>query len=108
MDEFQQFDSIGFEVVAIDDHDTLFKELFDGSMYMTLTDEDGRIPSNDEEPIIISLFDDNDAFKWSVSLDSTKELEELMNRVDDSEELIRTLEEIRSENIAFFDAQQEG
>lgn len=106
MDLLPQYEQLGLDLVMIDDQETLFFNLLDGEMYATITDEDGRIPSADDTPIILSIYDDNDAFQWSVSLPSTSELIQIITRVDDSKELLQTLEEIRSENIAFYDAQQ--
>ena len=59
-------------------------------------------------PIIVSVYDDNDTFQWSVTLPNGDELKELFLRVESAEELLDTLQDIRHENIERYDAEMDS
>ena len=105
----QEFENIGFEIVEVDERDVLLYELSDGSeeeagQYAIVSD-DGRIPTSMDTPIIVSVYDDNDTFQWSVTLPNGDELKDLFLRVESAEELLDTLQEIRQENIERYDSE---
>lgn len=109
----QEFEDIGFEIVEVDERDVLLYELSDGSeeedgQYAIISDEDGRIPTAMDTPVIVSVYDDNDAFQWSVTLPNGKELKELFLRVESAEELLDTLQDIRNENIERYDSEMDS
>ena len=97
------YENLGFEYVSIDDRDTLFYEIDDTGRYATITDEDGRVPESLKTPIIFTLYDENDSFQWSVTIEDSEYFGELFTRFDDVEELLSTLKDIRQENMARFD-----
>ena len=109
----QEFENIGFEIVEIDERDVLLYELSDGSeeedgQYAIVSDEDGRIPETMESPVIVSIYDDNDTFQWSVTLSSGEELKDLFLRIESAEELLETLQDIRHENIERYDTEMDS
>ena len=109
----QEFESIGFEIVEVDERDVLLYELSDGSeeeagQYAIVSDDDGRIPTSMDTPIIVSVYDDNDTFQWSVTLPNGDELKDLFLRVESAEELLDTLQDIRHENIERYDAEMDS
>ena len=109
----QEFESIGFEIVEVDERDVLLYELSDGSeeeagQYAIVSDDDGRIPTSMDTPIIVSVYDDNDTFQWSVTLPNGDELKDLFLRVESAEELLDTLQEIRQENIERYDSEMDS
>ena len=109
----QEFEHIGFEIVEIDERNVLLYELSDGSeeedgQYAIVSDEDGRIPVSMDTPVIVSVYDDNNTFQWSVTLPNGEELKELFLRVESAEELLDTLQEIRHENIERYDSEMDS
>ena len=109
----QEFEHIGFEIVEVDERDVLLYELSDGSeekdgQYAIVSDEDGRIPVSMDTPVIVSVYDDNDTFQWSVTLPNGEELKELFLRVESAEELLDTLQDIRNENIERYDSDMDS
>lgn len=109
----QEFENIGFEIVEVDERDVLLYELSDGSeeeagQYAIVSDDDGRIPTSMDMPIIVSVYDDNDTFQWSVTLPNGDELKDLFLRVESAEELLDTLQEIRQENIERYDSEMDS
>ena len=109
----QEFENIGFEIVEVDERDVLLYELSDGSeeeagQYAIVSDDDGRIPTSMDTPIIVSVYDDNDTFQWSVTLPNGDELKDLCLRVESAEELLDTLQEIRQENIERYDSEMDS
>lgn len=109
----QEFEHIGFEIVEVDERDVLLYELSDGSeekdgQYAIVSDEDGRIPVSMDTPVIVSVYDDNDTFQWSVTLPNGEELKELFLRVESAEELLDTLQDIRNENIERYDSEMDS
>ena len=109
----QEFENIGFEIVEVDERDVLLYELSDGSeeeagQYAIVSDDDGRIPTSMDTPIIVSVYDDNDTFQWSVTLPNGDELKDLFLRVESAEELLDTLQEIRQENIERYDSEMDS
>ena len=109
----QEFENIGFEIVEVDERDVLLYELSDGSeeeagQYSIVSDDDGRIPTSMDTPIIVSVYDDNDTFQWSVTLPNGDELKDLFLRVESAEELLDTLQEIRQENIERYDSEMDS
>ena len=109
----QEFEAIGFEIVEVDERDVLLYELSDGSeeedgQYAIVSDEDGRIPVSMDTPVIVSVYDDNDTFQWSVTLPNGEELKELFLRVESAEELLDTLQDIRHENIERYDSEMDS
>ncbi len=97
------YGNLNFELVTIDDRDTLFFELSADGEYATVTDEDGQIPDELETPLIWSVYDENDSFQWSVTIENSFYLEELFQNSDSIDSLLNTLRDIRSENIARVD-----
>lgn len=109
----QEFENIGFEIVEVDERDVLLYELSDGSeeeagQYAIVSDDDGRIPTSMDTPIIVSVYDDNDTFQWSVTLSNGEELKDLFLRVESAEELLDTLQDIRHENIERYDSEMDS
>ena len=109
----QEFENIGFEIGEVDERDVLLYELSDGSeeeagQYAIVSDDDGRIPTSMDTPIIVSVYDDNDTFQWSVTLPNGDELKDLFLRVESAEELLDTLQEIRQENIERYDSEMDS
>ena len=109
----QEFEDIGFEIVEVDERDVLLYELSDGSeeedgQYAIVSDEDGRIPVSMDTPVIVSVYDDNDTFQWSVTLSNGEELKDLFLRVESAEELLDTLQDIRHENIERYDSEMDS
>jgi len=94
------YEGLNFEIVEIDDRETLFFELSDEGDYATVTDEEGALPSSLESPIIFSVYDTNDAFQWSVTLEDSESLKEIFHRFESTDDLLNNLKDIRLENIA--------
>lgn len=94
------YEDLNFEIVEIDDHDTLFFELTTDGDYATVTSEDGNLPEELTSPIIFSVYDANDSFQWSVTIENSEVFKELFQRFESTEELLSNLKDIRLENIA--------
>ena len=93
------YENLGFELVEIDDRETLFYQIDDDGDYATITDEDGGVPTSLNEPIIFNLYDD----MWSVTVEDSEYFGELFARVEDTDELLAVLKDIRQENMARYD-----
>ncbi|SNV71427.1 hypothetical protein [Veillonella rodentium] len=93
------YESINFEIIDIDGYDTLFTELLEDGTYATVSDDDGYMPEDLDTPIVFNVYDDNDSFQWSVTLDSSHQLQELLQNADSTETFLATLEDIREEHI---------
>lgn len=93
------YENMGFELVEIDDRETLFYELSDLGDYATITDPEGNLPGDLESPVIWSVYDENDSFQWSVTIEDSHYLRELFNRIEGSEELLSNLQDLRQDNI---------
>ena len=63
------YENLGFELVEIDDRETLFIKLMMMVIMSTITDEDGGVPTSLNEPIIFNLYDDMNSFQWSVTVE---------------------------------------
>ena len=81
----------------------MFYQIDDDGDYATITDEDGGVPTSLNEPIIFNLYDDMDSFQLSVTLEDSEYFGELFARVEDTDELLAVLKDIRQENMARYD-----
>ena len=97
------YENLGFELVEIDDRETLFYQIDDDGDYATITDEDGGVPTSLKEPITFNLYDEIDSFQWSVTVEDSEYFGELFTRVEDTDELLAVLKDIRQENMARYD-----
>ena len=88
------YESINFELIDIDGYDTLFTELLEDGTYATVSDDDGHMPEDLETPIVFNVYDDNDSFQWSVTLDDS-----LLDSAESTDEFLETLQRIREEHI---------
>lgn len=93
------YDNLGFELVEIDDKEVLFLELHELGDYAVVSDDEGNIPTDLENPVIWSVYDENDSFQWSVTLESSQVVKALFDRLDDIDEVLDELKELRLENI---------
>ena len=73
------YETINFELIDIDGYDTLFTELLEDGTYATVSDDDGHLPEDLETPIVFNVYDDNDSFQWSVTLDDSYQLKDLLD-----------------------------
>lgn len=93
------FDNLGFELVEIDGHEVLFLELAELGDYAVVTDMDGNIPDSLEVPVIWSVYDENDSFQWSVTIENATFIKRLFEDVDSKEDVLATLRDLREDNI---------
>jgi len=93
------YESINFELIDIDGYDTLFTELLEDGTYATVSDDDGHMPEDLETPIVFNVYDDNDSFQWSVTLDDSYQLKDLLDSAEGTDEFLETLQRIREEHI---------
>ncbi len=93
------YDVLGFELVEIDNREVWFLELHDYGDYATITDEEGDLPSSLYDKIIWAVYDQNDSFQWSVTLDDSMMLKEYFDRSDDINDILKGLEDLRMENM---------
>lgn len=111
-DEMQScFKDLGFEIADFDGEPFLFIDLNDleeYGMYALITDTAGNIPKSLDEPIIWSLFDDNDALQWSVSIKNASYLKKLFEESDSLEDIIDSLKNLREDNILEVDPYYTG
>lgn len=98
------FEPLGFEWAHIDDEETLCYSFDDQGLYATVTDDMGRIPESLDTPIIFTVYDDNDSFRWSVTLDKADDLGDVFARSENTDELLATLQDIRQEHIEHFNS----
>ena len=83
----------------IDGYDTLFTELLEDGTYATVSDDDGHLPEDLEMPIVFNVYDDNDSFQWSVTLDDSYQLKDLLDSAESTDTFLETLQKIRQEHI---------
>ena len=100
------YEEMGFELVDIDDREVLFYQLDDDGAYATITDDNGNVPTDLDSPIIFSVYDENDSYQWSVTLEDSHYFGQLFARFAASDDLLANLRDIRQENIARFDASE--
>lgn len=93
------YENLGFELATIDDMDTLFLEIDEDGHYATVTNYDGHFPESLDDRIIFSLYNDDDSFQWSTSLDNSSQLGLVLTASDDLPAALSTLQSIRKENI---------
>lgn len=93
------YESINFELIDIDGYDTLFTELLEDGTYATVSDDDGHMPEDLETSIVFNVYDDNDSFQWSVTLDDSYQLKDLLDSAKSTDEFLETLQRIREEHI---------
>ncbi len=93
------YEKLDFDMVEIDDEDVLFLEIPDRNIYATVTDIDGAIPLALEDPIIWSVYDENDAFQWSVTVENSHYLEGLFSDSDSYDDILQSLRSLREDNI---------
>jgi len=98
------YEQLGFDIIDFDGIDTLFFELSDKGNFATVSDDDGNLPESLEAPIVYNVYDENDSYLWSVTIDDSYTLQELLNQADSLESFLDTLAQIRQENIERFDA----
>ncbi|WP_251421885.1 hypothetical protein [Veillonella agrestimuris] len=96
------YDTLKFEIIDFDGYDTLFTELLDDGTYATISDDDGRIPDTLDTPIVFNVYDEDDSFQWSVTLNDSYHLQELMDSTSETEAFLQILQDIREANINQF------
>ncbi len=74
------YETINFELIDIDGYDTLFTELLEDGTYATVSDDD-------------------DSFQWSVTLDDSYQLKDLLDSAESTDAFLETLQKIRQEHI---------
>ena len=89
------YETINFELIDIDGYDTLFTELLEDGTYATVSDDDGHLPEDLETPIVFNVYDDNDSFQWSVTLDDSYQLKDLLDSAESTNAFLETLQKIR-------------
>jgi len=92
-------ESINFELIDIDGYDTLFTELLEDGTYATVSDDDGYMLEDLETPIVFNVYDDNDSFQWSVTLDDSYQLKDLLDGAESTDAFLATLQKLRQEHI---------
>lgn len=93
------YESINFELIDIDGYDTLFTELLEDGTYATVSDDDGYMLQDLETPIVFNVYDDNDSFQWSVTLDDSYQLKNLLDGAESTDAFLVTLQKLRQEHI---------
>ena len=93
------YDALDFEIIDFDGYDTLFVELLDDGTYATVSDDDGHMPDTLDTPIVFNVYDDNDSFQWSVTLDDSYQLKDLLDSAESTDAFLETLQKIRQEHI---------
>ena len=93
------YETINFELIDIDGYDTLFTELLEDGTYATVSDDDGHLPEDLETSIVFNVYDDNDSFQWSVTLDDSYQLKDLLDSAESTDAFLKTLQNIRQEHI---------
>ena len=99
------YEQLGFELIDFDGIDTLFFELSDKGDFATVSDDDGNLPESLDTSIVFNVYDENDSYKWCVTLEDSAHLKELLDQAESTEEFLSILEDIRQENIEHYDAQ---
>ena len=93
------YDALDFEIIDFDGYDTLFVELLDDGTYATVSDDDGYMLEDLETPIVFNVYDDNDSFQWSVTLDDSYQLKDLLDGAESTDAFLATLQKLRQEHI---------
>ena len=93
------YESINFELIDIDGYDTLFTELLEDGTYATVSDDDGYMLEDLETPIVFNVYDNNDSFQWSVTLDDSYQLKDLLDSAESTNAFLVTLQKLRKEHI---------
>lgn len=74
--EFYQ--ALGFEATELEDGSAeLFFVLDQEGKYATLTDDNGTMPQNLQQPVIFACYTPNDSFLWSTGFKSSFQFQEL-------------------------------
>ncbi|MBK7921380.1 MAG: hypothetical protein IPJ92_04915 [Veillonella sp.] len=97
------YEKMDFGILDFDNTDVLYTDLLDDGSYATITDNDGHMPETLETEIVFSVYDDNDSFQWSVTLEDSLYFQELYTAAESTEALLATLQDIRQEHIELYD-----
>jgi len=64
-----------------------------------VSDDDGYMLEDLETPIVFNVYDDNDSFQWSVTLDDSYQLKDLLDSAESTDAFLATLQKLRQEHI---------
>ena len=64
-----------------------------------MSDDDGYMLEDLETPIVFNVYDDNDSFQWSVTLDDSYQLKDLLDGAESTDAFLATLQKLRQEHI---------
>ena len=68
--------------------------------YATVSDDDGYMPEDLETPVVFNVYDDNDSFQWSVTLDDSLPIKKIYWMVQKVRmHFLVTLQKLRKEHI---------
>ncbi len=98
------YEKMDLGILDFDNTDVLYTDLLDDGSYATITDNDGHMPETLETEIVFSVYDDNDSFQWSVTLEDSLYFQELYTAAESTEALLATLQDIRQEHIELYDS----
>lgn len=97
------YETLHIAIEDIDNYDALVLDVSDKGNYITISDDDGRIPDSLDSPIVCNLYDYNSSYQWSVTLEDSYQLKDLLAESDDMESFLASLEVIRQNNFAKYD-----
>ena len=90
---------LGFELTDIeDDQEALFMETDSDGSYVLLTNEDGNIPDDLEESVILALYSPEGAYQWSATFKASHAFQVLWRSCERIDEKLTALLAYRSSN----------
>ena len=90
-----EFEKLGFwESETEEEHITIFGMDFPSEQsYIIITDDAGNTPENENKPIVVACYSDEDCFKWGKELENFTALEAIATaNPPESKELLEVLQ----------------
>ncbi len=91
----------GFDEILFDEETVLFTDVEDGGAYAVLTDEDGIMPCDVDQPLLFSVYSGDDSFQWSVSLEHVHALIDILQEYPDWPGRLTALRQMRDANFVY-------
>lgn len=90
---------LGFELTDIEDElEALFMETDGDGQYVLLTNEEGMLPANLEEPVVLALYSPTGAYQWSATFKTSRVFQTLWTSYEKIEEKLPAILAYRSTN----------
>lgn len=91
----------GFEELNLDEELVPCLDLPDTRTYAIVSDMDGLGPTDSEEPLLFTIYNEEDAFQWSVTLENIHTLLDIIQDHPTWSDRLDALKEKREQNFIY-------